>query len=200
MFRRGWGQAERASSQRLVGGFSLRSAFAILALMHYDIQHHPELIDPSAWVAPGALIVGDVTLAALVSVWYGAVLRADTTPVRIGTRSNVQEGCIFHADPGYPCTVGEGVTVGHGAILHGASVADNCLIGMRATLLNGAQVGADCIVGAGALLTEQAVFPPGSLILGMPARAVRPLTAHERQIIRASAESYVQRSRAFRGG
>lgn len=163
----------------------------------FATQFRPDQIHPTAFIAPGAIIVGDVTLAAESSVWFNATLRGDTTPIAIGPRSNIQEGCIFHADPGFPAIIGQGVTVGHGAVIHGATVGDNTLIGMRAILLNGVVVGENCIVGAGALLTQGKVFPPGSLIMGAPAKVVRPLTSEEIERNRSSAEAYVKRSRAF---
>lgn len=159
--------------------------------------HRPEQVHPTAYVAPGAVVVGDVTIGEQAGVWFGATLRADTTPVVIGARSNVQEGCILHADPGYPCVIGEGVTVGHGAVVHGARVGDNCIVGIRAVLLNGVVVGENSVVGACALLTEGKVYPPNSLILGIPARVVRELTADEIASNRASAERYVFRAQAF---
>jgi carbonic anhydrase/acetyltransferase-like protein (isoleucine patch superfamily) len=157
----------------------------------------PDQIHPTTFVAQGAVIVGDVTLAEETSVWFNASLRGDTTPITIGPRSNIQEGCIFHADPGFPAIIGAGVTVGHGAVIHGARVGDNTLIGMRAVLLNGVEVGENCIIGAGSLLTQGKTFPAGSLIVGSPAKVVRSLTAEEIEGNRAAAESYVKRSRAF---
>lgn len=166
----------------------------------FDTRFRPELVHPTAWVAPGAVVVGDVTLGEDVGVWFNATLRADTTPVVIGARTNVQEMAIFHADPGYPATIGAGVTVGHRAIVHGATIGGNCTIGMGAIIMNGATVGENSIVGAAALITEGKEFPPGSLILGSPARVVRPLTEEEITFNRFSAETYVQRMRAFRKG
>ena len=162
-----------------------------------NAQFRPDQIHPTTFVAQGAVIVGDVTLAEETSVWFNASLRGDTTPITIGPRSNVQEGCIFHADPGFPAIIGAGVTVGHGALVHGAKVGDNTLIGMRAILMNGVEVGENCIIGAGALLTQGKTFPAGSLIMGSPAKVVRPLTPEEIEANRVSAESYVKRSRAF---
>jgi carbonic anhydrase/acetyltransferase-like protein (isoleucine patch superfamily) len=159
--------------------------------------HRPEQVHPTAFIALSAVVVGDVTIGQQAGVWFGATLRADTTPVVIGARSNVQEGCILHADPGYPCLIGEGVTVGHGAVVHGARVDNNCIIGIRAVLLNGAVVGENSIVGACALLTEGKSYPPNSLILGIPARAVRELSEDEIAGNRASAERYVLRAQAF---
>ena len=165
--------------------------------MSYNTQFRPDLIASTAFIARGVVIVGEVTLAEETSVWFNATLRGDNEPIEVGSRSNVQEGAIFHADPGFPAVVGSGVTVGHGAVIHGATVGDNSIIGMRAVLLNGARVGENCIVGANSLLTEGKTFPPGSLIIGSPAKVVRSLAPEEIEQIAAAAESYVKRSRAF---
>lgn len=158
----------------------------------------PEQVHPSVFIAGGAIIVGDVTLAEGCSVWFNASLRGDTEPITIGPRTNIQEAAIFHADPGFPAVVGAGATVGHRAIVHGAVVGANTLIGMGAILLNGAQIGADSIVGAGALVTEGKIFPPGVLILGMPAKVVRVLSPEEIAGNRRAAERYVVRAQEFR--
>jgi carbonic anhydrase/acetyltransferase-like protein (isoleucine patch superfamily) len=163
----------------------------------FNTQFRPEQIDPSAFVGQGVVIVGDVTLAAESSVWFNSTLRGDTTPIRVGARTNIQEGCILHADPGFPAIIGEDVTVGHGAIVHGATIGNNTLIGMRAVLLNGVVVGENSVVGASSLLTQGKVFPPGSLIMGTPAKVVRPLTPEEIEANLATAVRYVERSRAF---
>jgi carbonic anhydrase/acetyltransferase-like protein (isoleucine patch superfamily) len=154
-------------------------------------------IDPSAWVADSAVIIGRVTLGPGASVWYGAVLRGDNEPIVIGARSNVQEGAVLHTDPGRPLTVGEGVTIGHQAMLHGCTVGDGALIGIQAVVLNGAKIGAGCIVGAGALVTEDKEFAEGSLVVGAPAKVVRTLTPEQRASLAHSADSYVERSRLF---
>lgn len=164
----------------------------------FDFTFHPAQIAPDALIAPGAVVVGDVTLAAASSVWYNATLRGDVEIIVVGAGSNIQESCVLHADPGYPCIIGEGVTVGHGAVVHGAQVGDNCIIGIRAVLLNGSVVGENSIVGACALLTEGKVYPANSLILGMPARVVRQLTPEEVEANRGSVARYVQRAAAFR--
>lgn len=163
----------------------------------FQTQFRPEQIHPSAFIAPGAIVVGDVTLGEETSVWFNATLRGDTTPITIGPRSNIQEGCIFHADPGFPAIIGVGVTVGHGAVVHGAQVGNNSLIGMRSVLLNGVVIGENCIVGASSLLTEGKKFPAGTLIMGAPAKVVRELTPEEIERNRRAAEEYVKRSRAF---
>jgi len=141
-----------------------------------------------------------VTLGEGTGVWFNSTLRGDVESIVIGKRTNIQEGCILHADPGYPCVIGEGVTVGHGAVVHGARVGDNTLVGIRAVLLNGVEVGENSLVGACALLTEGKKYPPNSLILGMPAKVVRELTLDEIEGNRSSAERYVQRARAFKPG
>ena len=164
----------------------------------FDTHFHPDLIHPTAFIAPGAVVVGQVTLEQNTGVWFNATLRGDVERITIAADSNVQEGCIFHADPGYPVHVGRGVTVGHGAVVHGATVGDNCIVGIRAVLLNGCVVGENSIVGAGALLTEGKVYPPNVLILGMPAKVVRDLTKEEIEANRGSAARYVERAAAFK--
>lgn len=155
-------------------------------------------IDATAYVADDAQIIGDVVLAAGTSVWFGAVLRGDTERITIGVGSNVQDGAILHADPGFPCTIGAGVVTGHGAILHGCQIGDECLIGMGAIILNGAVIGPGSIVGAGALVPEGKEFPPGSLVMGVPARVVREVTEEDRQSIASGAHHYQERARMYR--
>ncbi|MBX3009886.1 MAG: gamma carbonic anhydrase family protein [Caldilineaceae bacterium] len=166
--------------------------------MNFHIEFRPQQIDPTVFRAPGVIIVGDVTLAAACGVWFHASLRGDVEPIVIGPRTNIQEGVIIHVDPGFPVRVGTGVTVGHGVIIHGATVGDNVIVGMRSTILNGAVIGADSIVGANSLVTEGKEFPPGSLLIGSPARVVRALTVDEIARNRLSAETYVQRAAAFK--
>jgi carbonic anhydrase/acetyltransferase-like protein (isoleucine patch superfamily) len=155
-------------------------------------------IDATAYVADDAQIIGDVVLAAGTSVWFGAVLRGDTERIAIGAGANVQDGAILHADPGFPCTVGAGVVTGHGAILHGCRIGDDCLIGMGAIILNGARIGPGSIVGAGALVPEGKEFPPGSLIMGVPGKVVRKVTAEDAEQIAAGARHYQERARLYR--
>ena len=151
----------------------------------------------AAWAAPSAELIGDVRLGQRASVWFGAVIRADNTPILIGEDSNIQDGSVCHSDEGFPLTIGARVTVGHQAILHGCTVADDCLIGMGARILNGAVIGSECIVGAGALVTEGKTFPPGMLIVGSPARVARQLTDAEKQALRASAAHYAQKAARY---
>ena len=166
----------------------------------YEIAGQRPSIAEDAWVAPSADLIGDVHLAELASVWFGAVIRADNTPIKVGERSNIQEGAMLHSDPGVPCTVGEDVTVGHHAILHGCTIGDRSLIGMGATVLNRAVIGEDCLVGAGALVTEGKVFPPGHLIVGSPAKAIRPLDDAAKAMLKLSAALYVSKQREFSAG
>src|SRR6476619_7093797 len=145
-------------------------------------------IAATAWAAPSADLIGDVRLEARASVWFGAVIRADNTPILVGEDSNIQDGAIGHSDPGFALTIGARVTVGHQAILHGCTIADDCLVGMGARILNGAVLESECLVGAGALITEGKRFESGSLIVGGPALVIRKLTEQERQALRISAE------------
>jgi carbonic anhydrase/acetyltransferase-like protein (isoleucine patch superfamily) len=160
-------------------------------------ERHP-LIDATAYVAPGAQVIGNVVLGPDSSVWFNAVLRGDTERITVGAGSNVQDGAILHADPGFPCTIGRNVVTGHGAIVHGCQIGDDCLIGMGAILLNGARIGPGSIVGAGALVPEGKEFPANSLILGVPAKVVRELTERDREQIAAGARHYQERARMYR--
>jgi carbonic anhydrase/acetyltransferase-like protein (isoleucine patch superfamily) len=163
-----------------------------------NIRHRPDLIDPSAFIAPTAVVLGDVTISAEASIWYGAVIRGDTAPICIGRQTNVQDGCILHADPGFPCTLGDRVTLGHGAIVHGAMVEDDCLIGMRAVVMNGAKIGRGSIVAVGSIVTEGTEIPPGSVAIGQPAKVKREVTERDLNRIRHAAEHYVAAGQAYK--
>jgi len=163
-----------------------------------DNQHHPELIDETAFIAPGAVILGKVHLGTQSSVWYNAVIRGDTDAISIGPRSNVQDGAVIHVDAGTPWLIGAGVTIGHRAVVHGALVEDDVLIGIGAIVLGGARIGHDCIIGAGSLVTGHSVIPPRSMVLGVPGRVVRQLTDEEVQSIRAAADHYVSYSADYK--
>jgi carbonic anhydrase/acetyltransferase-like protein (isoleucine patch superfamily) len=154
-------------------------------------------VDASAFVAPDATLVGDVRLGPQASVWFQAVARGDNEPIRIGAQANVQEGAVLHADPGYPLTIGERVTVGHQAMLHGCTIGEGSLIGIQAVVLNGAKIGKHCLVGAGAIVTERKEFPDRSLILGAPAKVVRQLSDEDVKNLEASAASYAERAAVF---
>jgi carbonic anhydrase/acetyltransferase-like protein (isoleucine patch superfamily) len=162
-----------------------------------DIEFNPELIAADAWIAPNATVRGTVNIGARSSVWFGAVLRGDVEPISIGEDTNVQDLCCLHGDPGYACRLGNRVTVGHGAVVHGATVEDESLIGMRAVLLNGARIGEHCIVGSGALVAEGKVIPPRSLVVGTPARVVREVSDEEVLKLQESARKYAQAAAAY---
>ncbi|MER8060635.1 MULTISPECIES: gamma carbonic anhydrase family protein [unclassified Streptomyces] len=138
-------------------------------------------IDAEAFVAPTASVIGDVTLGAGASVWYGAVVRGDVETITVGARANVQDNVTLHADPGFPVTIGERVSIGHNAVVHGATVEDDCLVGMGATVLNGAVIGAGSLVAAQALVPQGMVVPAGSLVAGVPAKVRRELSAEEKE-------------------
>jgi len=163
----------------------------------YSLANLSPQLAAGAWAAPSADLIGDVRLGTRASVWFGAVLRGDNTPLILGEETNFQDGAIGHSDADFPLTVGTRVTVGHQAILHGCTVADDCLIGMGARILNGAIIESECIVGAGALITEGKTFPAGSLIVGAPARAVRQVTQEERALLRASAAHYAEKAQRY---
>ncbi len=163
----------------------------------YAFGDQVPVIGEDAWVAPSAELVGDVRLGARANIWFESVIRADNTPIVIGADSNIQDGSIGHSDSGFPLIIGARVTVGHQAILHGCTIADDVLIGLGAKVLNGAVIPSDCLVGAGALVTEGKRFEPGWLIIGSPAKAVRPLTDDEKASLRVSARHYVERAAKF---
>ena len=166
----------------------------------YELDGVAPEVDPSAWVADSAQVMGRVSLAEDVSVWFGTVIRGDTESITIGRGSNIQDGTVMHADIGMPIVLGEHVTVGHKVMLHGCTIGDETLIGIGAVVLNGAKIGRNCLVGAGALVTEGKEFPDGSMILGSPAKAVRTLTPEQMQGLRLSARHYVQNARRFQAG
>lgn len=153
---------------------------------------------PSAYVAPNASIIGNAVLADHSSVWFGATLRGDNETISIGVNSNVQDGAVLHTDPGFPLRVGANVSIGHQAMLHGCTVGDGSLIGIQAVILNAAVIGKGCLVGAGAVVTERKIFADGSLILGAPARAVRELSAEERENLLNIAANYASRAAYYR--
>lgn len=166
----------------------------------YVIDGRSPDLAPGAWAAPSADLIGDVRLGPRASVWFGAVIRADNTPIIVGEESNIQDGAVCHSDPGAPLTIGKGVTVGHQAILHGCTVGDGALIGMGARVLNRAFIGARCIVGAGALVTEGKTYEPGLLIVGSPARVARALTEQELAMLELSAAHYAERAQRYAEG
>jgi len=168
--------------------------------MKYAYQGHKPSIAESAYVAPGSRLIGRVKLAERVSVWFNAVIRADNDDVVIGEGSNVQDGCVLHVDEGYPIRVGENCTIGHKVMLHGCTVGDGSLIGMNAVVLNGAIVGRGCLVGANALVTEGMEIPDGSLVLGSPAKVIKPLGEAAVKMMAAGAAHYQEKIGLYKDG
>lgn len=155
-------------------------------------------VHPTAWVAPGAIVLGEVTLGERASVWYGAILRGDNDRIVVGAETNLQDGTIVHVDEGVPCLIGRRVGVGHRALLHGCTVEDECLIGMASTVLNRAVIGTGSVVAAGALVPEGMKVPPGSLVMGVPGRVVRPVDDQLRERIQMTWVHYIEQARRHR--
>ncbi len=166
----------------------------------YQLEDQTPRIAETAWVADSAQVIGNVELAEGASVWFGVIVRGDNETVRIGRNTNVQDASVMHSDPGSPITLGDNVSIGHAVMLHGCTVGDGSLIGIQSVLLNGATIGRNCLVGAGSLVTEGKSFPDGSMILGRPARVVRPLTPQEIEGLARVADHYVENARRFRTG
>jgi carbonic anhydrase/acetyltransferase-like protein (isoleucine patch superfamily) len=170
-----------------------------VAVPAYPHGHHVPRIDPTAFVAPGARVVGDVELAARSSVWFNAVLRGDSDRVRVGEGSNIQDGAVLHTDAGSPCLVGEACTIGHRAVVHGCRIADGCLIGMGAIVLSNAVIGAHSLVAAGALVPQGKTFPPRSLLVGSPAKLLRELTDEDiANLIEPGVKHYLAYAKDYR--
>lgn len=164
----------------------------------YQIGDRAPRIPQSAYVAPEATVIGDVTLGERASVWPGVVIRGDSESIRIGDDSNIQDGTVLHSDPGSPLTLGNGVSVGHQAMLHGCTVGDGSLIGIQVVILNKAVIGRQCIVGAGAVIAEGKTFPDRSLLVGAPARLVRQLTDEDVARLQFIAEEYARRQASYK--
>ncbi len=164
----------------------------------YQIGDDAPELDPSAWVADSGQVIGRVRMGPGSSVWYGAVLRGDNEWITLGARTNVQENSVLHTDPGFPMNLGEDVTVGHQAMLHGCTVGDGSLIGIQAVVLNGAKIGKNCLVGAGAIVTEGKEFPDNSLILGAPAKWVKEISADQISRLKGAATHYVDNAQRHR--
>ena len=166
----------------------------------YQLDDLLPIIHESAWVADSAQVMGNVTLEEGSSVWFGVVVRGDTETITIGRGSNIQDNSVLHADEGMPLVIGENVTVGHQAMLHGCTIGDGALIGIQAVVLNGAKIGRNCLVGAGALVTEGKEFPDGCMILGSPAKAVRQLSDAQIEGLKMSAQHYMDNARRYKAG
>ncbi len=157
-----------------------------------DIENYPDWIDPTAFIADNATVIGRVRVGSGASIWFGAVVRGDTDEISIGDRSNVQDQCVLHCDPGFPCVIGNDVTIGHAAVVHGATVGDGALIGIRAVILNGAKI------GAGAVVTEGMEVPAGHLAVGVPAKVIRELTPENVARLKRGAQHYVDAAKVYR--
>ncbi|MCL4159315.1 UNVERIFIED_CONTAM: hypothetical protein GTU68_033930 [Idotea baltica] len=162
-----------------------------------NVTHQCDLIDETAFLADNATIVGHVEIAADASIWFGTVIRGDSEMIAIGERSNVQDLCLIHADPGSPCRIGNDVTIGHSAVVHGATVGDGAMIGIRAVVLNGAVIGEGALVGAGAVVTEGTVIPPGHLAVGVPAKVLKELSPEQKERVAHAASHYVKAAKEY---
>ncbi|MEJ6398256.1 gamma carbonic anhydrase family protein [Yoonia sp. 208BN28-4] len=165
--------------------------------MLYALADKSPVVDDAAWIAPGCHLIGDVTVMARASVWFGTTIRGDNENITVGEGSNVQENCVLHTDMGFPLVIGTDCTIGHKAMLHGCTIGDNSLIGMGATVLNGAVIGKNCLIGAGALITEGKVIPDGSLVMGAPGKVVRELDDAAINGLTLSAKHYQDNAARF---
>lgn len=168
--------------------------------MLYQLDDKQVQLPEKYYIAPSAAVIGNVALGKNVSIWFNAVIRGDSELIIIGEDCNIQDGAILHTDPGYPMTLGKGVTVGHKAMLHGCNVGDYSLIGINAVILNGAKIGSHCVIGANALVTENMEIPDGSLVMGSPAKIKRNLSSDQQQALEIQAQHYVQNGRRFKQG
>jgi carbonic anhydrase/acetyltransferase-like protein (isoleucine patch superfamily) len=166
----------------------------------YQLDQHTPVLDPTAWVADSAQVIGDVHMGPDSSVWFNAVVRGDTAKIAIGEGSNIQDGSVLHVDMNVPLTIGKHVTVGHMVQLHGCTIGDESLIGIGAVVLNHAKIGKNCLVGAGSLVTEGKEFPDGSMIMGSPAKVVRQLTPEQIEGLRRSAQNYIKNAQRYKAG
>ena len=166
--------------------------------MLHSLGNATPQVPASCFIAPGVHLIGDVRLREQVSIWFNAVLRADNEPIDVGSGSNVQDGAVLHVDPGFPLVIGERVTVGHKAMLHGCTIGDHSLIGMNAVVLNGAMIGRHCLIGANALITEGMRVPDGSLVLGSPGKVVKQIDDKARAAMAAGAQSYIDKIERYK--
>ena len=166
--------------------------------MIYEFENNTPILDKDSWIASNAVLIGKVILRKDVSIWFNVVLRGDIEPITIGEGSNVQDGSVFHTDPGCPLTLGKNVTVGHMVMLHGCEIADDCLIGIGSTILNKTKIGKNCIIGANALVTENKIIPERSLVLGSPGKIVRQVTDDEIEHIKENARNYVENFKKYK--
>jgi carbonic anhydrase/acetyltransferase-like protein (isoleucine patch superfamily) len=168
--------------------------------MKYALEDRRVVCKGDYWIAPNAVVIGSVVLEPDVSVWFGAVVRGDDDTITIGESSQLQDGCVVHVDHGFPVSIGRGVSVGHMAMLHGCTIGDGSLIGIKAVILNGAKIGRNCLIGANALIGEGKEIPDGSLVVGTPGKVVRQLSADEIRTINSFAGMYVQAFKRYKNG
>ena len=166
--------------------------------MIYDFEKNVPEVHPEAWVASNTTIIGKVRLEKNSSIWFNAVLRGDIELITIGEGSNIQDGSVLHTDPGYPLTIGKGVTIGHLVMLHGCQISDNSLIGIGSIILNNAKIGKNCIIGANTLITENKIIPDNSLVVGSPGRVLRKVTDEEIKSVIENGQHYVQNSKKYK--
>jgi len=166
--------------------------------MIYDFKDQTPKLDPNSWVAPNAVVIGNVELKKDANVWFNATLRGDIEPITVGEGSNIQDGSVIHTDPGCPATIGNNVTVGHLVMLHGCKIEDDCLIGIGSTILNKAKIGKNSIIGANSLITENKVIPERSLVIGSPGKIVRQVTEEEIKHIKENAQHYVENYKKYK--
>jgi carbonic anhydrase/acetyltransferase-like protein (isoleucine patch superfamily) len=190
-------QRTRHQADARLSDFTLADFTEDLISMEFETEFRSHQVADSAYLAPNTTVLGDVTVGQESSIWYGSVVRGDSERIIIGDQTNVQDLCVLHADPGEPCRLGDRVTVGHGAIVHAATVEDDVLVGMRAVILNGASIGRGSLIAAGAIVTAGTVVPPGSVVAGTPAVVRGPVQAKHTEMIRHAAEHYVRATRAF---
>jgi carbonic anhydrase/acetyltransferase-like protein (isoleucine patch superfamily) len=165
----------------------------------YSFEDRKVVCKGDYWIAPDAIVIGSVVLEANANIWFGCIVRGDNDTITIGENSQLQDGCVLHTDPGFPIHIGKGVSVGHMAMLHGCTIGDGSLIGIKSVILNGAKIGRNCLIGANSLIAEGKEIPEGSLVMGSPGKVVRQLTEAEIRRINETADNYVERSRRYRG-
>ena len=160
--------------------------------MIYNFENKSLKSEGKNWIAPNAIIIGDIVIKNGVSIWFNAVLRGDIETIVVKEGSNIQDGSVLHTDPGYPLTIGKGVTIGHMVVLHGCTIGDNTLVGIGSTILNDAKIGKNCLIGAGTLVTENKIIPDNSLVVGIPGKVVRQVTNREIEHIKVNAKKYIK--------
>lgn len=166
--------------------------------MKYSLAGSKVVTQGDYWIAPGAHVIGDVILGRGVSIWFNSVVRGDNDVITLGDNSQVQDGCVLHADPGFPITLGKGVSIGHKCMIHGCTIGDGTLIGINSTVLNGAVIGRNCVIGANSLITERKVIPDGVMVMGSPGKVVRELRPEEIAFFNSVADNYAARARRYK--